>query len=132
MNKELKEIIETLNDTDSKDIESDTVSLRKIMGTFSSIIEEENNALITAAGEKLADVFTLDTLKKMDQHFITTETLNLLISANTVSSYEIIGAFQTLSEDNLPPLIVLIFSLELCDGNEIIIINVREETNEAN
>lgn len=132
MNKELIEIIKTLNDTNSKDIESDTESLRKIMGMFSSVTEEDNNALITAASEELANVFTLDTLKDMDQHFITTETLSLMISANTVSSYKIIGAFQTLSENNLPPLIVLMFSLDLCDGSEIIVINVREETNETN
>lgn len=99
---------------------------------FSSITKEEYNALITSAGEKLADVFTLDTLKGMDQHFITTGTLNLLMSANTVSGYEIIGAFQTLSEDDLPPIIILMFNLKLCDGSEIIVINVREEENDAN
>ena len=132
MNKELQEMIEKLDSTDSKDMESDTESLRKVMGMFSGITEAENNALIAAAGEKLADVFSLDTLRDMDQHFITTETLSLLVSANTVSSYEIIGAFQTVNEDDLPPLVILMFSIKLYDGSEIIVINVREETNEAN
>lgn len=131
MNKELKEIIEKLNNTDSKEIELDAESLRKVMGMFSVVTEAENHALITAASEKLAEVFTLDTLKSMDQRFIPTEMLNLLISANTVSSYDIISAFQALSEDDLPPLIVLMFSLKLCDDSEIIVIDVQEEEDEA-
>lgn len=131
MNKELIEKIEKLN-KDSKDIESDIESLREVINMFSSTTEAENNALISAVGEKLADVFTIDVLKGMDQHFVTTETFNLLVFANTVSSYEIIGAFQTVNDDDLPPLIVLMFSLELCDGSEIIIINVQEDMNETN
>lgn len=86
MNKELKEMIEKLDHTDPKDVDTDTELLGKVMEMFSDITESENNALIAAAGEKLADVFTLDTLKDMDQHFITSEVLSLLISANTVSS----------------------------------------------
>lgn len=107
-------------------------ALSSIIDKFFPTTEEENNALMLAARKKLADVFTVNMLKNMDQHFLSSEIMPLLLSAETISDYDVVGAYYTTSEECLPQLLIQVIAIQLCDGSEIHVINIQEEQNEAN
>lgn len=127
MNKELKEMIKKQYETDSRDFEP----IKKILDMFSYTTEDNDKALVTAASEKLADIFTIEVLKSMDRHIVPTSVLQLMLSANTVSDYEILNAIQTMSEEDVDPYIILMMAVELGDGSEILITNIREAYDET-
>lgn len=128
MNKEINEMIKELVENNSDDVEP----LIKVVNMFSHTTDEENDALIAAARGKLADIFTIEVLKDMDQHLVSTDVLNLLLSAKTVYGYDITGAFQVLNEEDSPSLFILMIIIQVCDGSEILVINIQEVPNETN
>lgn len=123
----MKEMIQEFNKNSTMEIDT----LEGLIDQFSSTTEEENAALISAARKKLSDVFTIELLKKMDQHFLSSEIMPLLLSAETVSSYDVACAYYTASEDGISPLFIQVIAIQLCDSSEIHVINIQEEQNET-
>lgn len=129
MEKKLKEMITKQYEDESQYSESIKMALNSF--SYYADAEERDKALMAAVGEKLAEVFTIEVLKGMDQCFVLEDIFEQMILANTISSYEILNAFQAIGEEGLPPITVLMVSAELCDGSEILIANIREAYDET-
>lgn len=126
LSNEIKDMIANFNQSETKEMDI----LMDIVDKFSFTTEEENNELMLEARKKVAEIFTIDVLKSLDQRFLLSKTMPLLLSAETVSDYEVNEYVTT--EDNRSPLRVRISTIQLCDYSEINIINIQEEPNETN
>lgn len=114
-------MIDKFNEGESKKIGT----LMRIVDSFLPTTEEENDALILEARKKLAEVFTIDRLKNMNQHFLLAKMMPLLLSAETVLGYDMNEYVVT--EDEQSPCYIRVFKLQLCDKSEIYVINIQEE-----
>lgn len=126
LSNEIKDMITEFNQSETKEMDI----LMNIVDKFSFTTEKENNELMLEARKKVAEIFTIDVLKSLDQHFLLSKIMPLLLSAETVSDYEVNEYVTT--EDGQSPLRVRIFTIQLCDYSTINIINIQEELNETN
>lgn len=114
-------MIKEFNESGSKEMDR----LIRIVDSFLFTTEEKNDALMLATRKKLAEVFTIDRLKSMDQCFLLAKIMPLLLSAETVSDYNVNEYIVT--EDEQFPFYIQLYTIQLCDKSEIHIINIQEE-----
>ena len=123
MKERLKTFMEEMNQSEELKEEQ----LIELLSCFQDADTERENQFIMETEEAVAGILTNERIKMFDQRFISSHMERLLAVAGNVKSCETTGAYQIEQEEEENRFCVLrVIRLELDDGTEVHVVNVRE------
>lgn len=123
MKERLKTFMEEMNQSE----ELKEKQIIELLSCFQDADTERENQFIMETEEAVAGILTTERIKMFDQRFISSHMERLLAVAGNVKSCETIGACQIeLEEEENRFCVLRVIRMELDDGTEVHVVNVRE------